>query len=313
MSEEQDARTVDRRRLLRRAGTVAAGIAGTGVAAAAAAGPAQAAPGEAVVQGADNNAGATTTILTSASDNATLLLANTATVTAPDGRVLAAPALQLEPIGDGIHDEAAPGSLSMDRAGTIWATTAQIDDFTVSDYLHSSGNSNTIVPITPQRVIDTRYSASRSRILNRSGNLDSSGRVLGGKTIQITLAHFVFYGDGLFGNLTVTDPAGAGFLTIYPTGNPRPATSTINFGYRQTLSNAYMSGIGWTETIPDVISIYALKTTHVILDVVSFVIGIGAVNPAVLPGAAAGLTTESLAAHRAKRALAASQGKPSWK
>ncbi|MEH1055753.1 hypothetical protein V6U89_11145 [Micromonospora sp. CPCC 206171] len=312
MTDEQDARTVDRRGLLRRAGTVAAGIAGTGVAAAAA-GPAQAAPGEAVLQGADNNAGPATTILTSASDNATLLLANTATATALDGRVLAAPALQLQPIGDGIHDEAAPGSLSMDRRGTIWATTAQIDDFTVSDYLHSSGNSNTIVPITPQRVIDTRYSASRSRILNRSGNLDSSGRVLGGRTIQISLAHFVFFGDGLFGNLTVTDPVGAGFLTVYPTGNPRPATSTINFGYRQTLSNAYMSGIGWTETVPDVISIYALKTTHVILDVVSFVIGIGAVNPAFLPGATAGLTTESLAAPRAKRALAASRGKPSWK
>ncbi|MGW1452950.1 hypothetical protein ACWCO3_32595, partial [Micromonospora sp. NPDC002411] len=63
---------MNRRRLLRRAGTVAAGVAGTTVVGAAVAAPAQAAPGDPVVQGASNAAGATTTELTSTGTGPTL-------------------------------------------------------------------------------------------------------------------------------------------------------------------------------------------------------------------------------------------------
>lgn len=71
MSEEN---AVDRRKLLRRAGTVAAGIGAAGVATAVAASPASAAPGDALVQGA-NDAGATATSITSTAAS-TLTLAN---------------------------------------------------------------------------------------------------------------------------------------------------------------------------------------------------------------------------------------------
>lgn len=305
MSEDRKTLPVDRRRLLRRAGTVAAGIAGTGVVGAVAAGPAQAAPGEPVLQGRDNDAGLATTLRSSSATAATLRLANSNTTLDPDGQVLAGPVLQLTPSGQGISSQAEFGSLGMDISGTIWAITGEIGDFKFRDYLHTNANSNTIVPIAPQRVIDTRYAASRTRIVNPSGNLDGSGRVLAGKTIHINLEDFVFIGQALFGNVTVVGPFANGFAQVFPFGIQRPAVSTINFQMNQTLSNSFMSGIGY---VVDYISVYASRTTHIIVDVVAFVVGVGQVNPAILPGDL-GLAAESAAD---RRAAAAKRPKPSW-
>ena len=45
-------------------------------------------------------------------------------------------------------------------------------------------------------------------------------------------------------NLTVTNPAGSGFATVYPTGNPRPQSSTLNFGSGQTRANLVQVPVG---------------------------------------------------------------------
>lgn len=305
MSEERNALPVDRRRLLRRAGTVAAGIAGTGVVGAVAAVPAQAAPGDPVLQGRDNNAEQATTLRSSSATAATLRLANSNTTLDPEGQVVAGPVLQLAPSGQGISSQAEFGSLGMDANGTIWAITGEIGDFKFRDYLRTNVNSNMIVPIAPQRVIDTRSADLRTRIVNPAGNLDTSGRLLAGRTIHINLEEFVFIGEALFGNVTVVGPLANGFIQIFPYGIQRPAVSTINFHTNQTLSNSFMSGIGY---VVDYISLYASRTTHVIVDVVAFVVGAGQVNPAILPG------DPDLVAESAtdRRAAAAKRPKPSW-
>ncbi|MEV6965662.1 hypothetical protein AB0M47_11140 [Hamadaea sp. NPDC051192] len=69
MSEEN---AVDRRKLLRRAGTVAAGVGAAGVASAIAASPASAAAGEALVQGSNETAGVANSINSTASSTLTL-------------------------------------------------------------------------------------------------------------------------------------------------------------------------------------------------------------------------------------------------
>ncbi len=316
VTENQD-KTVNRRRLLRRAGTVAAGVAGTTVVGAAVAAPAQAAAGDPVVQGAANAAGATTTALTSTGTGPTLRLANTST-TASNGAVLARPALQLAPSGDFLHPDSPGGSIGLDNYGNIQLVTEFGGDKYL-DYVHTTGNSNQIVPITPQRVVDTRAAASRKRILNQSSTtLDSSGRLRDGQTIHINLSDFVYFGDALFGNLTVTTAVASGFVQIFPFGTPRPANfSTINYLTNQVVANSFMSGVGYRdENATDVISVYAARTTHIIIDVVAFVVGVGEVFPEILPFAAnstARGAAETPEQRRAKRAAQAQAGTPSWK
>ncbi|WP_328421977.1 hypothetical protein OG470_07165 [Micromonospora sp. NBC_00389] len=312
MTEKQD-KTVDRRRLLRRAGTVAAGVAGTTVVGAAVAAPAQAAPGDPVVQGANNAAGATTTTLTSTAAGPTLQLGNTSTTTDVDGAVLARPALRLTPSGDYLHPDSLGGSLGMDAYGNL-QVVADFQGVRYLDYVHTTGNSNQIVPITPQRLIDTRSASSRTRIRNASSTtLDSSGRLRDGQTIHVDLSDFVHFGDALFGNLTVTTAVASGFVQIFPYGGPRPTNfSTINYLTNQVISNSFMSGIGYEQ---DWISVYAARTTHIIIDVVAFVVGVGSVNPGILPMSAGAMArgAESPEQLKAKRAAKAMTTAPSWK
>ncbi|GAB4104834.1 hypothetical protein AB0C42_30775 [Micromonospora taraxaci] len=307
---------MNRRRLLRRAGTVAAGVAGTTVVGAAVAAPAQAAPGDPVVQGASNAAGATTTELTSTGTGPTLRLANTSTTTS-NGLVLARPALQLTPSGDLLHSDSPGGSIGMDTQSNI-QVVAEYGGGKYLEYVHTTGNSNQIVPVSPQRVIDTRSAASRARILNKSSTtLDSSGRLRDGQTIHVNLSDFVYFGDALFGNLTVTTAVASGFVQIFPYDTPRPANfSNINYLTNQVVANSFMSGVGYlNDEATDVISIYAARTTHIIIDVVAFVVGVGAVNPDILPFAASATArgAESAEERRAKRAAKAQAGTPSWK
>ncbi|MFI6782288.1 hypothetical protein [Micromonospora sp. NPDC050276] len=313
MTENQD-KTVDRRRLLRRAGTVAAGVAGTAVVGAAA--PAQAAPGDPLILGTGNLAGNATTALVGNGTGATLQLTSTSKTTAPDGTVLARPALQLTPIGDALHGDSPGGSIGMDTYGNLQVVAAY-GGGNYLEYVHTTGNSNQIVPIMPQRVVDTRAASSRTRILNASSTtLDSSGRLRDGQTIHINLDDFAYFSDALFGNLTVTSAVAGGFVQIFPYGGPRPTNfSTINYLTNQVISNSFMSGVGYDQNWTDVISVYAARTTHIIIDVVAFVIGIGQVNPGILPSSAgaAARGAESPEQRRAKRAARAEQGKPTWK
>ncbi|MEV1331719.1 hypothetical protein AB0J20_19340 [Micromonospora costi] len=305
MSEIED-KTVDRRRLLRRAGTVAAGVAGTTVVGAAAAAPAQADPGQPVIQGASNLALGTTTALTSTAAGPTLRLANT-NITDQNGFDISGPALHLVPSGDFLSDQAPVGSIGVDKDGNFQVISAP----GWVDYVHTTGNSNRIVPIAPQRLVDTRTAAGRARIVNPSSQtLDSSGRLRDRQVIHLDLSDFVFVGDALFGNLTVTTAVASGFVQVYPHGITRPANfSTINYSANQILSNSFMSGIGYNF---DYISVYAHRTTHIIIDIVAFVLSVGQVNPAILPFSASpsARSAESAGQSRAERAK---QGTPSWK
>ncbi|WP_410810632.1 hypothetical protein [Micromonospora sp. 067-2] len=313
---DNDDKTVNRRRLLRRAGTVAAGVAGTTVVGAAIAGPAQADQGQPVLQGVLNSAGNSNTTLSSTSAGPTLRLANTNKSTNPDGVEFSGPALHLTPSGDYLNDQSPVGSLGVDKYGNFQVVSAQYQGEAFVDFVHTTGNSNQIVPIVPQRLVDTRAANTRTRIINASSNLDSSGRLRDGKTIHIDLSDFVFFGDALFGNLTVTTAVASGFVQIFPFNTPRPANfSTINYLPNQVISNSFVAGIGSNATdVTDAISVYAARTTHIIIDVVAFVVGVGSVNPGILPSAAGATARgESPEQRKAKRAAAAKQGTPSWK
>jgi hypothetical protein len=249
MSTETPESNLGRRRLLRRAGTVAAGVVGAGAVSAAVAGPAQAAPGDPIVQG-NNDAGNGVTEPMVTLDN-------------QEG-----PALNLAPSGSTNGDDPI-GSFRVDGAGNIWTLVTP----GLPEMVHTSFTATQLVPIVPQRILNTRTAEGRANVLNPSGLFDASGRLLAGKTINLHVGDYASAAVALHGNVTVTGSVGDGYLTIWPAGNPRPATSVINFPSSAKLTaiaNHVVVGIGAIEANDqwDVISIYnSGATAHVVLDV----------------------------------------------
>ena len=64
-------------------------------------------------------------------------------------------------------------------------------------------------------------------------------------------------------NVTVTDPVGDGFVTVYPCGSPRPNASNVNFAAGATVANSVVSGVGGGGRV----CIFTMVDTHVLVDV----------------------------------------------
>jgi hypothetical protein len=154
------------------------------------------------------------------------------------------------------------------------------DDFNLATVL-TSYNASHVVPVIPFRAVDTRTTAGRANIVNRAGNLDSAGRLIGGHSIQIDLGDEVFQATAVFANLTVTQAAASGYLTVWSSG-ARPVTSALNYSAGHASSNFCVSGL-----TSDTLRLYARSTTHVLLDVGAFAVGKRSdVNAALLPSTA---------------------------
>ena len=73
-------------------------------------------------------------------------------------------------------------------------------------------------------------------------------------------------------NLTVTSPAGGGWLTVYPCGSPQPNSSNLNFAAGQTIPNQ-----AWVRLPPspdNLVGVFngSSGTTQVVLDVQAIVL-----------------------------------------
>ncbi|GIF69883.1 hypothetical protein Ais01nite_79180 [Asanoa ishikariensis] len=293
MSKETPDSSLGRRRLLRRAGTVAAGVVGAGAVSAAVAAPAQAAPGDPVVQGENNNGNTADPLVT---------------LNNPGG-----PALNLAPSGE-IAPDAPVGSLRVDGAGNIWTLAVP----GLPEMVHTSFTATQLVPILPERVLNTRTAEGRANVINQAGNFDSAGRLLSGKTIHVYVGDLAFNAVALHGNLTVTAALGDGYLTLWPGGAPRPATSVINYAAStklNALANHVVSGIGVNGDTPDVISIFnSGNAAHVLLDISAFTIiwGFSAVFADTGAGAAAARISAAAAAKPMSRMAKRTDGKAVW-
>ncbi len=123
-------------------------------------------------------------------------------------------------------------------------------------------------PLTPARLIDTR----------------STSAVGAGGVLNVpVLGHGGVPASGVGSvalNITAVAPTSSGFLTAWPTGSARPATSTVNFTAGQVVPNNTVLGVGSGGTI----SVYNLRgSTHVVVDVTGWFptgSGVTAVPPA---------------------------------
>jgi hypothetical protein len=162
-------------------------------------------------------------------------------------------------------------------------------------FVYTEFTANQVVTIIPQRILDTRTVTGRNSIVNKTGNLDSAGRLLAGHTINIDLRSLEVAAASALGNLTVVRPLTGGYMTLFP-GGTRPNTSSINFSAGAVIANFAATGTSGTDTV----SIFSSATSHVLLDITAFNVGSPAqINPGILPSAALIATGRRLA-QRAK-------------
>jgi hypothetical protein len=64
-------------------------------------------------------------------------------------------------------------------------------------------------------------------------------------------------------NVTVTEPAEPGFVTVYPCGADRPTASNLNFAFGQTIPNAVIATVGSGGAV----CLFASAATHLVVDV----------------------------------------------
>jgi parallel beta-helix repeat protein len=148
--------------------------------------------------------------------------------------------------------------------------TAQV---TVTDTAGLAATTTTSVLVKPPVVLPpggALHAVTPSRILDtRTGNGAPKSPVPpdGAVSLQVTGRGGVS-ADGVIAvvlNITVTQPTSGGYLTVYPAGAARPASSNLNFGAGQTVPNLVNVAVGSGGRI--VIENHSAGWLHVIGDV----------------------------------------------
>jgi PKD repeat protein len=141
-----------------------------------------------------------------------------------------------------------------------------------------SPQSSGITAVNPARLADTR---STGRTVD--GRVAGTGPVGSGSVLVVPVTGRGGVPSSGVGsvllNVTVTEPTGAGYVTAYPSGTPRPNASVLNYQRGQTIPNLVMVRPGADGTV----SLHVTAGTHVVVDVQGWTAqssGITAVNPA---------------------------------
>lgn len=125
----------------------------------------------------------------------------------------------------------------------------------VVGYFVESGGSK-LVPLTPNRVLDTRAGSVGALGAEKSFELQ-----IGGKAGVPTSAQAVVM------NLTAIDPTADSFLTVWPSGQSRPNASNLNFAAGQTVPNLVVAKLGTGGRV----SVFnSAGTVHLAADVVGY-------------------------------------------
>ncbi|MDP9483003.1 MAG: hypothetical protein M3P84_07250, partial [Chloroflexota bacterium] len=154
--------------------------------------------------------------------------------------------------------------------GTVWlvykaAAGARTDlILDVTGYYLPSGTGLAFFPLDPGRIVDTRSSAVLSGL---TGSLLSSSP----RTLD-TAGHWGVgsAASAITGNLTITGQTKGGFVSITPTPDATPTTSSINFPLGDTRGNGVTVPLNGSGDMSLVYKSSAGKRTHVILDVTGY-------------------------------------------
>jgi hypothetical protein len=117
--------------------------------------------------------------------------------------------------------------------------------------------------VVPGRVLESRVGAGYTTVDHL---YEGTGKVFGGGVLDLPVtgrAGVPADAASVVVNVTVTDPAASGFVTVYPCDQPRPTASNLNYTAGTTVANAVISSVGQVGDI----CIYTMSTTHLIVDV----------------------------------------------
>ncbi|MGW0432978.1 hypothetical protein ACWDV4_10595 [Micromonospora sp. NPDC003197] len=245
MRDEQQDNVMNRRRLLRRAGTVAAGVAGAGVAGSIVASPAQAADGDPLKIG-DTNTGTNTTSLTAGNASQPTLRLTNPNPSGP-GLSLGQTASDSLPV----QNPTSPvGSVYADEWGDLYVVgqnnPAQPKYLTS---IYSETWSTMTVPVDPIRWVVTLAGFAGGRDFISGATFDSAGRLLpkGSTTTPDMVIDFAPILAGGYAavqaNLTVDMGTATGWAALWGEG-PFPANSSINFTANTPTANFTQTLLG---------------------------------------------------------------------
>ncbi len=142
-------------------------------------------------------------------------------------------------------------------------------DKVVNGSLGSSISDLVFTPITPCRILDTRFATLGAITTNTTRNVDVDGTSFtsqGGNAGVCGVPNNVAAAVAI--TLTVTGPVGPGYLTAFSYCTTRPTASTINYAAGETTATGAIvpmcGGVGAD------LSLYAFTTTHALIDVVGY-------------------------------------------
>jgi hypothetical protein len=111
-------------------------------------------------------------------------------------------------------------------------------------------------PLPPARVVDTRINLGTSRLTGTvQKRIQIAGR--GGVPAQAT---------AVSANFTITDPAAAGYLTVWNCGGERPVVSTLNYAAGEAVPN----GASVPLDADGGVCVYSLSSADLLVDVNGF-------------------------------------------
>jgi hypothetical protein len=153
------------------------------------------------------------------------------------------------------------GALSVTYAAPSLGPTAQVI-FDVTGYFTPDSTGATYVPLTPTRILDSRYgtglSGAFSSHVARTFQVTGQGGVPSG-AVAVT------------GNLTVTQQTSLGFLFIGPAAQDNPTSSTLNFPVGDDRANAVTVALSGTGALSVTYAAPSLgPTAQVIFDVTGY-------------------------------------------
>ena len=154
--------------------------------------------------------------------------------------------------------------LDADHTALLGATYPKLNLF---DENSGAGNAEPLVAavafqaMQPARILDTRTGIGLGRIFRLGAGQSIDVPVSGQGNVPLTGVGSVSM------NVTVSDCDAPSYLTIWPTGDPRPNASNLNMVTGQTVPNLVVSKLGAGGKV----SIFnAAGTTNVIVDVVGW-------------------------------------------
>ncbi len=133
----------------------------------------------------------------------------------------------------------------------------------IADVTAFSTSAAPFSPITPARIFESRAAATID------GQQANVGKLVANATMQVRVGGRVGVPlDAAVAalNITVVDPAAAGFVTVYPCGEPKPNASTVNFRAGQTVANLTLSKLGTDGKV----CVVSDQATDLIVDVTAF-------------------------------------------